>query len=248
MVRMPWADRGPADLVVGGLVHDQLADGVGDLQQLVHADAAPVAGAGAHVAALALGPAFGQAAHLLLRPRRTSAGVGVVLHPARRADAPQQPLADTPLMRRRHQERLDAHVGEPVHRGRPASTACSEDSTKWPVRAACMAMRAVSSSRISPTRMTSGSWRRMPRRPSAKVMPVSLTLHLVDAVELVLDRVLDGDHVAGRVVDLGEGRVQRGGLARARRAGAQQHAERRPARSPGTGHLDRWAHAQVLAG
>ena len=38
-----------------------------------------------------------------------------------------------------------------------------------------MAMRAVSSSRISPTRMTSGSWRRMPRSPSAKVMPVSLT-------------------------------------------------------------------------
>ena len=56
-----------------------------------------------------------------------------------------------------------------------ASTACSEDSTRWPVREACMAMRAVSSSRISPTRMMSGSWRRMPRRPSANEMPASDT-------------------------------------------------------------------------
>ncbi len=36
-----------------------------------------------------------------------------------------------------------------------------------------MAIRAVSASRISPTRMTSGSWRRMDRRPPAKVMPAA---------------------------------------------------------------------------
>ncbi len=41
--------------------------------------------------------------------------------------------------------------------------------TKWPVREAWMASCAVSGSRISPTRMTSGSWRRSERRPVAKV-------------------------------------------------------------------------------
>ena len=49
--------------------------------------------------------------------------------------------------------------------------ACSEESTKWPVSADWTAIRAVSTSRISPTRMTSGSWRRIDCSPPAKVMP-----------------------------------------------------------------------------
>src|SRR5215203_3363836 len=40
-----------------------------------------------------------------------------------------------------------------------ASTVCSVESTRWPVSAADSAVWTVSSSRISPTRMTSGSWR-----------------------------------------------------------------------------------------
>ena len=41
-----------------------------------------------------------------------------------------------------------------------ASRVCSVESTRWPVSAALSAVRTVSSSRISPTRITSGSWRR----------------------------------------------------------------------------------------
>ena len=52
-----------------------------------------------------------------------------------------------------------------------ASVACNDDSTKWPVSADCTAMRAVSTSRISPTRMMSGSWRRIDFNPPANVMP-----------------------------------------------------------------------------
>ena len=37
--------------------------------------------------------------------------------------------------------------------------------------AACTAMRAVSTSRTSPTRITSGSWRRIDFSPVAKVSP-----------------------------------------------------------------------------
>ena len=51
------------------------------------------------------------------------------------------------------------------------SVAWREDRTKWPVSADCTAIRAVSTSRISPTRMTSGSWRRIDRSPLAKVIP-----------------------------------------------------------------------------
>ena len=49
---------------------------------------------------------------------------------------------------------------------------CSVVSTRWPVIAAWMAMRAVSSSRISPTRSTSGSERRIVRSPRANVRPL----------------------------------------------------------------------------
>ena len=58
-----------------------------------------------------------------------------------------------------------------------ASFVCSVDSTKWPVCAALMAISAVSRSRISPTMMTSGSWRRNARMAAAKVSPTfGLTL------------------------------------------------------------------------
>ena len=53
-------------------------------------------------------------------------------------------------------------------------------------------------------------------------------LDLVDRREDVLDRVLDGHDVEGRVVDLAQGGVEGGGLAAARRAGAQHHAEGGP--------------------
>ena len=48
--------------------------------------------------------------------------------------------------------------------------------------------------------------------------------------EDVLDRILDRHDVAGGVADLGQRGVERGRLAASRRAGAQHHAERAPAR------------------
>ena len=54
-----------------------------------------------------------------------------------------------------------------------ASTVCSVESTRWPVSAAERAVWTVSSSRISPTRMTSGSWRRT-RRSARLNEPVSM--------------------------------------------------------------------------
>ena len=52
-----------------------------------------------------------------------------------------------------------------------ASLVCSVESTRWPVSADSIAILAVSPSRISPTMITSGSARRIERRPPAKVRP-----------------------------------------------------------------------------
>ena len=49
--------------------------------------------------------------------------------------------------------------------------ACTVVNTRWPVRADWTAICAVSGSRTSPTMILSGSWRRIERRPRAKVRP-----------------------------------------------------------------------------
>ena len=48
-----------------------------------------------------------------------------------------------------------------------------EQSTRCPVSADWIAICAVSTSRTSPTRMMSGSWRRIALSPLAKVVPAS---------------------------------------------------------------------------
>ncbi len=93
--------------------------------------------------------------------------------------------------------------------------------------AALIATSAVSKSRISPTRMMFGSWRRKERSAAAKLRPIcSLHLHLVDAGEIELDRILDGDDVDLGRVDARQRAVERVGLARAGRPGDQHHAVR----------------------
>ena len=50
-----------------------------------------------------------------------------------------------------------------------APVVCSVPKTRWPVSAAVIAAAIVSRSRISPTRITSGSWRSARRIASAKL-------------------------------------------------------------------------------
>lgn len=71
----------------------------------------------------------------------------------------------------------------------------------------------------------SGSWRRIERKPRAKVRPFFLVdRDLQHAGQLIFHRVFDGDDLVHPVVDLGDHRVQRGGLAAAGGAGHQHHA------------------------
>ena len=50
-----------------------------------------------------------------------------------------------------------------------ASIVCSVESTRWPVSAASIAISIVSTSRISPIRMTLGAWRSAARSASENV-------------------------------------------------------------------------------
>ena len=80
-----------------------------------------------------------------------------------------------------------------------------------------MAICAVSWSRISPMSTMSGSDRRIERSADGEGQAgLGVDLHLVDAGQPVLDRVLDGDDVDLGLVDDVQRRVQRRRLARNR--------------------------------
>ena len=121
-----------------------------------------------------------------------------------------------------------------------ALCACSVLRTRWPVVAACIAIRAVSSSRISPTRITSGSLRRIVRSPRANVSPAVGSTSICPAPGIWYST---GSSIVtittSRVVEHGEGGVQRGRLAAAGRADGDD----RPVRP-----LDRTAHDGLGSG
>src|SRR6185503_11775730 len=99
-----------------------------------------------------------------------------------------------------------------------ASIVCSVENTRCPVSAACSAVSIVSMSRISPTRMTSGSWRSALR--SAAANDFALAHDRVVVAVQILDRVFDGNDVARpRAVDVVDHRRQRRALAAAGGAG-----------------------------
>ena len=101
----------------------------------------------------------------------------------------------------------------------------------WPVSAAVIAAWIVSRSRISPTRITSGSIRKRPANRLGEVGHVDADLALVDGrflvLVVILDRVLDRDDMPVEVVvDIVDHRGQAGRLARPGGAGDQDQAAR----------------------
>ena len=67
----------------------------------------------------------------------------------------------------------------------------------------------------------------MERRPRANVRPFLLVhRNLRDALDLIFDRIFDGDDLVFVVLDLTHPGVERGGFARTRRPRHQHHAVR----------------------
>ena len=75
-----------------------------------------------------------------------------------------------------------------------ASLVCSVVKTMWPVSDAWIEISAVSRSRVSPTRILSGSCRRMARRQAAEGdADLGVDRHLHQPVDVVFDGLLGGD-------------------------------------------------------
>ena len=88
-------------------------------------------------------------------------------------------------------------------------------NTLWPVSAASMAIDAVSRSRISPTTMTSGSWRTTSRSVVGKSRPAAASIeHWMTPSTTYSTGILDGDDLDARFVAVVNRTVERRGLAR----------------------------------
>ena len=215
-----------ADLVRRRAVQDQRADLVGHRHHLE--DALPAAVAGA----LAVAAAGAVVQHRRARGRRTpSRSFCVSASGISRLALACRSGARAAARRSTSTDDATRYGSTPMSISRVAapgaSFVCSVRKTRWPVSDACTAISAVSRSRISPTRTTSGSWRRIARRPAANVRPrLGVHLDLVDAAELVLDRVFDRDDLPLDVVDLRQRGVERRRLAGAGRAGDEDDAVR----------------------
>ena len=73
--------------------------------------------------------------------------------------------------------------------------------------------------------MMFGAWRRIERSAAGKGhADLRIHLHLVDAVHLIFDRLLDGDDLAIGFVDVIETGVERARFAGTGRAGDEQNA------------------------
>ena len=83
-----------------------------------------------------------------------------------------------------------------------ASRVCSVLITRWPVSAAVSAVSIVSKSRISPTRITSGSWRSARAQRGREALRVDADLALIHdraaVADQELDRILDRHDVLVR--------------------------------------------------
>ena len=111
----------------------------------------------------------------------------------------------------------------------PASTVCSVLRTRWPVSAAMSATSTVARSRISPTRITFGAWRKRGAQTVRVIVEIVSELALVEGRPArrmnELDRIFESDDVDRLgLVDLVQNRGQRRRLAAAGRAGHENQA------------------------
>ena len=170
--------------------------------------------------------------------------------PARFARPADETLREDAGDRRGQQVRLDAHLEQAGQR-RDGIRWCGASRARGGRSATLRSPSPASrGSRISPTMMTSGSWRRMARSPCAKVKPA---LTLVWPWLMPASQYSTGSSIVVTFLpelgELAERRVERRRLAAARRAGDEddpfgspdQIAERRRAVLPViTPDSDRW--------
>ncbi len=212
--RMLGAERARValELVLAGAVVDHRAHRVVDLHELVDARAALIA--------LLVGRSSVE--------RRRSRGVDVqqpalvlaraVRHARRRVEHAHEPLRQHADQARRQQERLDAHVAQARHR---ADGGVRVQRRQHEVARQARLHRDLG--RLEVADLADHHDVGVLAQDCAQAaceghLDLRVHLRLADAVDVVLDRILDRQDVAREVVDALERRVQRRRLAGARRA------------------------------
>src|SRR5713101_2516361 len=207
---------GALDAPAVDLLHRQLADGVVDHHGLVDAGAPVVSGAVAGLAPLRPVDHPRLARLLLLRRQPDLLQLlrgGQVRLAALLAEDAHQALRQHADQRRPHQVGLDAHVDEAGDGARGVVGVDGAEDEVAGQRGLDGDLR-----RLAVADLADHDHVRVLAKEAAQTVgegEVDLRVHrrLRDALELVLDRVLDGHDVEVRPVDLAEGRVERGGLA-----------------------------------
>src|SRR5690606_606833 len=151
---------------------------------------------------------------------------GLVLLTALGAQTPGETLGDDAVDRRADEEWLDVHLDQTRdRRRRVVRVQRREHEVTGEGRLDRDLGRLLVADLTEQDHVRVGTQDRAQRRGAGEA-GLDVHLHLVDAGDAVLDRVLDRDDVDLGTRDLVERRVQRGRLARARGAGDEDHAVR----------------------
>ena len=145
---------------------------------------------------------------------------------ALRAEAPHQALRADQVDRARDEERLDAHVHQAADRARRVVGVQRRQHEVAGQRRLDRDLRRLEVADFADQDDVRVLAQERAQRRGEVQADVLADLHLVDADQVELDRVLRGHDVGFRRVDLGDRRVERVGLAAAGRPGDQHHAPR----------------------
>ena len=150
----------------------------------------------------------------------------LALSAAVRAELAHQALRQHAQQRGRQQEGLDAHVGQAGHRaGRVVGVQRRQHQVAGQ-RGLHRDLRGLMVADLADHDHVRILAQDGAQRLGEGQVDLGIDLGLADAGQLVLDRVLDRQHIGGRGVDLAERGVERRRLARAGRAGDQHDAVR----------------------
>ena len=205
---------------------DQAPGLVVDEQQLENSGAALVARERAGLAA-ARGEQGGvRRASIPVLEQALLGAVGLVRAPARRAQPPHQPLGEHAEQARGDQERLDAHVDQ-AHHGACRVVGMQGREHQVPGQARLHRdLRSLQVADLADHDHVRVLAQNGAQRARERQLDSRIHLGLADAIEVVFDRVLDGDDVGALGVELADRGVERGRLSGAGRAGDEDDSMR----------------------
>ena len=226
----PLHHGGLLEVLGGAALDDQALDLLGHEHHLVEREPALVAGAAARRAADARGAASATRRRRgppSASPTSMQLGLGRLVRVLALVAQPAgEPLGDHAVERARDEERLDAHLDEPQRGRRGVVGVQRRQHHVTGERGLDRDDRGLAVADLTDEHDVGVGTQDRPQRRREREPGLRVDLHLVDAGQPVLDRVLDRDDVAVGLVERVERRVERGRLSRTGRAGHEDRAVR----------------------